>query len=497
MLYRICLIAPAVAALAGFLFVAMSRVGFPFALEWMESGTYLHVKQVLAGKPLYAAPSYEFIAMMYPPLYYYVAAPLASLTDNILLSMRLVSIGSSLAAFALLYGVGRARGLPRSLSFLAVGFAAAAYKATGFWFDIGRVDMLFLALLLLAYLLVTIGPGREVLVGIAAGLALAVAFTAKQQAVVAYPFLVLVLLLEQRRQKALVFGVSAALMMGLFVVASNVSTGGWFQFYLFTLPMSAPSPLAGFAETWRLLLAPSFWPLLALIVLGVAVALTSHRRRHYAPRLISLSLLVLPLLIMAYLTLAKQWGYINGFLPAAFGLALAGAEAVFYAIETPVAPRWAKTSLLAVTLALVWLQFGVSRYDPRAQIPSAADVAAGYQALDRISQAPTPIFAPTAAYLLDMIGQPMHYQASALSDITLAARSNPKVDEILARYQANIAGHYLRGHAATAVLAEPNWYAAIFSPENGYTCETLTGDGTLLATLTGAKHALGQLCILR
>ena len=488
---------PSVAALAGFLFVAASRMSYPFALEWMESGTYLHVLQVLQGKPLYAAPSYEFIAMMYPPLYYYVAAPLASVIHNIMLSMRLVSVGSSLVAFAMLYGVGRARQLPRSLSFLAVGFAVAAYKATGFWFDIGRVDMLFLALLLLAYLLVTIGPGREVFIGIAAGAALFLAFTAKQQAVVAYPFLVACLLLERRLKKALAFGVSAAILMGLFFVASNVTTEGWFQFYLLTLPMSAPSPLSGFTVTWQILLAPSFWPLVALAIFGAILALAVQHRRQNMPRLISLSLLVLPLLIMSYLTLAKQWGYVNGFLPAAFGLALAGAEAVFYALETPVSPRWARAVVLTITLALVWLQFGVSRYDPRDQIPSAADVAAGYRALDKISQAPAPIFAPTAAYLLDMVGQPMHFQASAFSDILLAARSNPAVEDVLTRYQADISEPYLRGRAATAVLPDPNWYAQVFSQKNGYTCESLTGDNAPLAPLTGARYVLGELCIRR
>ena len=213
-----------------------------------------------------------------------------------------------------------------------------------------------------------------------------------------------------------------------------------------------------------------------------------------APRLTTLALLVAPLLIMSSLSLAKQWGYVNGFLPAAFGLALAGAEAVFYAMETPFRLRWARVGVLGVTLLLVWLQFGVSRYDPRTQIPSAASAAAGYAALEKISQAPAPVFAPTDGYLLDMVGQPMHFQASALSDITLAARNNPAVAEILARYQADISGPYLRGNAAAAVLAEPNWYAQVFSAENGYICESLAG-GETVATLTGAAHALGPLCV--
>ena len=495
-LFRICLIAPAVVAVFSFLTVALSRVAFPFALEWLEAGTYTHVARVLEGKPIYAAPSYEFIAMIYPPLYYYVAAPLAGLTGNIMLSIHLVSMGSALAAFLLLYGICRVRRLPRSLSFLAVGFAAASYKATGFWFDIGRVDMLFMALLLAAVLLVTLRPRREGVTGVAAGVALALAFATKQQAVVALPFLVFVLLLERRWKKALAFAGSAALLMALFVWGLAAASENWFLFYVFTLPGSAPASAAWFADTWRILLWPAFWPLVALILLGVTLALLGNHRRDNLPRLVSLALLVLPLLIMSYLSLAKQWGYVNGFLPAAFGLALAGAEAVFYAMQIPLTPRWVRAVVLGLALALVWLQFGVSRYDPRTQIPSAANVTAGYQALDTINHAPAPIFAPTDSYLLDMIGQPMHFQASALSDITLAARYNPKVEEVLNRYQAGISGPYLRGNAAAAVLAEPNWYREVFNEENGYTCESLTDDGEMLVTMTGAKHALGELCVL-
>ena len=254
---------------------------------------------------------------------------------------------------------------------------------------------------------------------------------------------------------------------------------------------------AWLADIWRILLSPACWPLVALVFFGVLVALTGSRRRQNAPRLISLALLVLPLLAMSSLSLAKQWGYLNGFLPAAAGLALAGAEAVFYVVDSAPRTAWVRASLLSVTLVFVWLQFGVSRYDPRDQIPSDANVAAGYQVLEKMRRAPTPIFAPTAPYLLHMIGQPMHFQSTTLSDITLAAKTNPKVKDILARYQADILEPYRRGRVAAAVLPEANWYDQVFSEENGYTCESLVDDGQTLATMTGAKHALNRLCILR
>lgn len=41
--------------------VALSRVRYPFALEWIEGNTFVHVLRVMRGEAMYVAPSYEFI----------------------------------------------------------------------------------------------------------------------------------------------------------------------------------------------------------------------------------------------------------------------------------------------------------------------------------------------------------------------------------------------------------------------------------------------------
>lgn len=53
-----------------YLYTAISRLSYPFALEWVEGNTYLHVLRVLQGKPIFGPPNFEFIPMIYPPLYY-------------------------------------------------------------------------------------------------------------------------------------------------------------------------------------------------------------------------------------------------------------------------------------------------------------------------------------------------------------------------------------------------------------------------------------------
>ena len=47
--------------LARFLYIALSRMAFPFTLEWMEGGSFVQVSRILAGQPLYVRPSFDFI----------------------------------------------------------------------------------------------------------------------------------------------------------------------------------------------------------------------------------------------------------------------------------------------------------------------------------------------------------------------------------------------------------------------------------------------------
>ena len=102
--------------------------------------------RILAGQALYPAPSVGYVPDGYPPLYFYVSAAFARVFGASYLTLRLVSLASSLACFALL-----ARLVQRETGSIAAGTGAAGvfaatYFAAGDWLDIGRVDSLFLAL---------------------------------------------------------------------------------------------------------------------------------------------------------------------------------------------------------------------------------------------------------------------------------------------------------------------------------------------------------------
>ena len=149
-LTRVVVVVAAVAPIAGYLWVALHRLSYPFELDWMEGGSVELAARVLAGHSLYAPPSLLFVGWTYTPLYYWVAAAVAKVTGIGFVPLRLVSLSASLAAMAILASMVIRETRDRIAGVLAAGLFAATFRISGAWFDTGRVDALFLALTLAA-----------------------------------------------------------------------------------------------------------------------------------------------------------------------------------------------------------------------------------------------------------------------------------------------------------------------------------------------------------
>ena len=141
------------ASLAACAYVMLSRMAYPFELEWMEGGSLVHVWRILNGLPLYTPPSIDFMPFIYQPFYYVVSAFFALFTGFSFLPLRLVSALSTLLVIILLYRFTTRETGDRWLGVIAAGLFAGTFRLVGAWFDIARVDMLCTALFLLgAYL---------------------------------------------------------------------------------------------------------------------------------------------------------------------------------------------------------------------------------------------------------------------------------------------------------------------------------------------------------
>src|ERR1035438_3897193 len=65
------------AAIGTYVAVALTRLTYPLVLEVLESNSLIEVRRILAGQPLYAAPSAGYVPDGYPPLYFAVSSAAA------------------------------------------------------------------------------------------------------------------------------------------------------------------------------------------------------------------------------------------------------------------------------------------------------------------------------------------------------------------------------------------------------------------------------------
>ena len=194
---RYLLIAASLWYLVVYVAVAWLRLRYPFDLEWMEGGSVDHVVRVLQHQPLYVAPQIAFIPFEYPPLYFWVSALVAKIVGIGFFPLRLVSFLSSLVCFACIYRIVRTETNRTLPGLLAAGLFAGTFRASGAWLDLARVDSLFLALFLLALLILrTRTSDRWYLT---AGVLLALSFLTKQTALaMAFPIVLYALLAHRR-----------------------------------------------------------------------------------------------------------------------------------------------------------------------------------------------------------------------------------------------------------------------------------------------------------
>jgi hypothetical protein len=346
-------------AIGAYLFVALSRLDYPFALERLEGNSLVEVHRILAGQPLYPAPTAGYVPDGYPPLYFIATAAVARVLGAGYLSLRLVSLVSSLTCFALL-----ARLVQRETGSIAAGTGAAGvfaatYFVAGTWLDVGRVDSLFLALSIGG--LYAARHMRGARGAIAVGALLAAAALTKQTALAEAVAVTVALLTGPRRRLACVAALTEVTVLGVSTVVLRLTSGGWYTYYVFRQMSEHSLTYGNFGWFWTALLSATG--------LAAGAALIGARR---VPRELLAGCAALA--VEGYATLVHSGGAINDMLPAYLaaallaGLALGGGSA-----------RWVTTA--SGVLVLAQTVFLLASSHPSQAIPTSADRAAGERLL--------------------------------------------------------------------------------------------------------------------
>jgi hypothetical protein len=388
--------------------LAWLRLPYPFELEWMEGGSVHHVARVLEGQPLYVAPGLEFIPYNYPPLYYSVSAALARFTGIGFFPLRAVSFTASLLCFLTIYALVRTETDGELPAAAATGLFAATYRIGGTWLDIARVDSLFLALFLLALLVVRRrhSAGASLLAGLLFGLS----FLAKQTALAMCVPVIVWLFFQAPRRAACVAG-SLAAVVGLSTAALHWTSDGWYSFWVFRVP---------FLHAWVRPVLVTFWTQDLLGRLPLASMLAAlFLAGPWRPRsdLFWLAAAV-GMVGGAYRSRVQIGGFDNVLLPAYAIVSILcglGLAALFRA--APVSAGGERPAAHIGVWAACLAQFIGLAYDPRTAVPTPADARAGAQVLGAVRGVPGEVFVPYHGYLAALAGKRPYAHMMTVIDV--------------------------------------------------------------------------------
>lgn len=391
--------------------LALVRMRYPFTLEWMEGGMLDHVRRALAGQPIYVGPTLDFVPFIYTPLYYYVAALFAKVMGAGFPPLRLVSFLSSLGSFWLIYLFVVRETKDRFSGFVAAGLFAATYRVSGAWFDIARLDSLFVFLLLTS---LYVARFAQSLWGLfLAGVVAALAFLAKQVALVAI-LPVLLTELGLHRRKGLVYAGTVALLVAGSTLVLNWVYGGWYAYYVFYIPQRHGYDWEWLSWFWfRYLIGPFFTA--SILSLGYLVwqwwGASRDRAIFYTAGLAGA-------LGASVISRLHPGGWDNALIPLhafvaiVFGLMLSSLIAWF---RTALAE---KRSFFECCLFIVCLiQFGFLMYSPGRQLPSRIDLEDGWRLVETIRGIRGEVFVPCHSYLAEMAGKKGYAHSAAITDL--------------------------------------------------------------------------------
>ncbi len=471
---KMCVIAGSLYCLL-FLIASLSRLLYPYELEWNEGAVLDHAIRILEGKQLYAPPSLDFAAFVYTPFYYVVVALIIKFGGIGLWAGRLVSILATLSAAYIIGAIVHRETKSTFLASVSAMLYLAFYHATGFFFDIVRMDALAL-LFAIASIFTALYVKRGHL--LAAGL-LALAFFTKQQMIVFWPAIVLWLTLRNWRE-ALTFSAISATCIACGTIVMNVTTHQWYGFYTLTIPSVKAGLLFSLSDALRFLPTGIFGEFaITTIVIVLGVALWGARSWLKRDAILLLYFCYLCALAGACLSLGNSGGYKNVLMPFSAIIAVLfplSAQRLSHLIQ-PV------QSQIALAPWLLLFEFASLAYNPFGQIAlfgSAKQRAGGDQFVETIRALPGDTWIPFHGYLNRMAGKPTHIHFMAMNDVLLVQDTNT------IRFRREIDRAYASHHFATIVLDENKVYPLGEIPDYSFSKNILATPNVLLSRIGDA-----------
>ena len=394
--------------------IATIRLHYPYELEWCEGLMVTCVDQILAGDGAYVEPSINHVSVLYTPLYFYLPALVSLITGSGFFALRLVSFVASLGCLGFIFAIVSKETRNILFGLIATGLFAAMYGLSQNWFDVGRVDSLYIMLVLAAFY--TVRFHQSTRSSVVSGVLIALAFLAKQSAVVIFAPLLLSVIWTNRRRGIVICIVAAGISVAI-VLFMNILTDGWHNYYVFDIPAALRSRIvwSRFWGYWKYETLGAL-PLAALLATGWFVYILARKKYD---TLVVYGTTLFGVIISTLLSRMNLGGFINTLIPLYAFLAVFCAFGLHSAISTvSELPREHSQTISITALAAVLLQMAFLIYNPIPLIPSEQDTAAGNQLIAEIRAIEGDVYVPSHTYYSTMAGKRPFAHAAAIRQIT-------------------------------------------------------------------------------
>ncbi len=384
-----------------FLYVALSRMFYPYEIEFEEGDLFLASLRVLDGKTLYPSPDVDpsFVPVLYVPMYYWVNALAMLVLGKKLWVMRLVStlcacgIAALTAAVAKRYGAKKSHAAAAGLLFLCF------FSASGYWYDLARVDMVFMLFALGAFYILSAeksGIWRLILGG-----ALLVAATYTKQLGIFFAGAASVYLMTRNFKRGFIFGSICLATIILIGLAYHFKTDG--QFTFFTLAMGSAHEIS-----WQRFFNPWPWFKCSWPLILVCAATFSAKNGGGVSKSLPWLLYLAACMPAALLPWAKVGYNFNDFIPLFSGLCVLAAPA----------------DKSFVRLLMIF-QAAILIFNPAGQIPGKAMQENGARLIQSLSEDEGKTYLLDHSYYSWLAGKPTYPKGMFIAEAQKADRQPP------------------------------------------------------------------------
>ncbi len=402
----------AVYYVALFLYVSISRIGFPLTFDWVEGATLVQANRILLGQKLYLEPNPAYIPLVYQPLYFYLAAAFIKLLGLGLMPIRLISVLSTCGCILTIFLMTKKISGAWFAAIIAAGLFAATNQLVRMWFDLARVDMLCIFFFMAGlYFVLHENPRSSVL----AGVLFALSFFTKQSTapiillIFAYYFFV-------KRKQALIFMLVFGLLLGAGTLALTYESNGLYLFYIYRLP-AYHRMYTELSYLWIVTvnLMQPILIVLSIIVLGVLLNFKKMLRNHNECLLLIITIATLALSIWAGLITGSTR---NAFIPAYALIAVLFGLALNHLKNNSAAFLGGKFKIMGGILLLggCLLQFSFLQYHANVYIPTAQDFKQADALLTFVGANDEEAFMPTQNYLALYTQKKVYYHGAAIGE---------------------------------------------------------------------------------